>query len=76
MAERTNAQLLKSCEVQASVGSNPTPSAHIPLPPLLWQHVRPGREPLGWERETCGTRYLVHVVTTERLVEPDEAVVR
>ena len=28
MAERTNAQLLKSCEVQASVGSNPTPSAH------------------------------------------------
>jgi hypothetical protein len=27
MAERTNAQLLKSCEVQASVGSNPTPSA-------------------------------------------------
>ena len=28
MAERTNAQLLKSCEAQASVGSNPTPSAH------------------------------------------------
>ena len=27
MAERTNAQLLKSCEAQASVGSNPTPSA-------------------------------------------------
>src|SRR5579872_6180714 len=29
MAERTNAQLLKSCEVQASVGSNPTPSARL-----------------------------------------------
>ena len=29
MAERTNAQLLKSCEVQASVGSNPTPSALV-----------------------------------------------
>jgi hypothetical protein len=29
MAERTNAQLLKSCEVQASVGSNPTPSAVV-----------------------------------------------
>jgi hypothetical protein len=29
MAERTNAQLLKSCEVQASVGSNPTPSAPV-----------------------------------------------
>jgi hypothetical protein len=27
MAERTNARLLKSREVQASVGSNPTPSA-------------------------------------------------
>ena len=31
MAERTNAQLLKSCEAQASVGSNPTPSASDPL---------------------------------------------
>ena len=29
MAEWTNAQLLKSCEVQASVGSNPTPSARL-----------------------------------------------
>ena len=29
MAERTNARLLKSREVQASVGSNPTPSAQI-----------------------------------------------
>ncbi len=28
MAERTNARLLKSREVQASVGSNPTPSAN------------------------------------------------
>ncbi len=27
MAERTNARLLKSREVRASVGSNPTPSA-------------------------------------------------
>ncbi len=27
MAERTNARFLKSREVQASVGSNPTPSA-------------------------------------------------
>src|ERR1700683_3433967 len=34
MAERTNAQLLKSCEVQASVGSNPTPSAKWPEPHL------------------------------------------
>jgi hypothetical protein len=29
MAERTNARLLKSREVQASVGSNPTPSAGL-----------------------------------------------
>ena len=31
MAERTNARLLKSREVQASVGSNPTPSAFTVL---------------------------------------------
>ena len=42
MAERTNAQLLKSCEVQASVGSNPSPSAQRrPRVPLS---NPPGRE--------------------------------
>jgi hypothetical protein len=34
MAERTNARLLKSREVQASVGSNPTPSAPCQKPDI------------------------------------------
>ena len=50
MAERTNARLLKSREVQASVGSNPTPSACCAYYNVLAFHTlfpmssRPGRE--------------------------------
>src|ERR1700743_3816806 len=58
MAERTNAQLLKSCEAQASEGSNPSPSALWPVERAPFD-PRPsgqtGRHPYPTRESLAGT---------------------
>lgn len=56
MAERTNARLLKSREVQASVGSNPTPSA-------IWS------SPLGPDGEVFSFEPRLRIKSQLKLVE-------
>ena len=70
MAERTNARLLKSREVQASVGSNPTPSARCSyynvyaLHSLFTMSGRLGRECSLFEpNRTHGRRPMFHWTT-------------